>query len=272
MPQQSEQFPEQRAPVRAPLAIERNTEKAAKLLREENRGQPSVAPESEAAPVRAESEHAPDYREIGRKLFAGHCGFEWAAAAAAQLPAPGAPEVAFAGRSNVGKSSLLNALTTRKALARTSHTPGRTQQLNFFGLGGSGSDAKLRLVDMPGYGHAAASKQKIAAWTRLCRDFLRGRAPLVRVYVLVDGRHGLKPLDTETLDLLDQSAVSYQVVLTKKDEVKATEQAPRVAAVLAALRQRPAAFPDVIFTSARTGEGIDELRAAIAKLVLERHR
>ncbi len=220
---------------------------------------------------RAEPRDALDYAEIGRKLFAGDCGFEWAAASVAQLPPPEAPEIAFAGRSNVGKSSLLNALTARRSLARTSHTPGRTQQLNFFGLGGTGSSAKLRLVDMPGYGHAAASKQKIDAWTRLCRDFLRGRAPLARVYVLVDGRHGLKPLDTEMLDLLDQSAVSYQVVLTKKDEVKIAEQPQKIDAVLAALQRRPAAFPEVVFTSARTGEGVGELRAAIAKLVLERH-
>jgi GTP-binding protein len=214
--------------------------------------------------------HDLDYAEIGRKLFAGDCGFEWAAASVAQLPPPGVPEIAFAGRSNVGKSSLLNALTARKTLARTSHTPGRTQQLNFFGLGGSGPAAKLRLVDMPGYGHAAASKQKIDAWTRLMHDFLRGRAPLARVYVLVDGRHGLKPLDAEMLDLLDQSAVSYQVVLTKRDEVKAAEQAQTVDAVLAALQERSAAFPEVIFTSARSGAGISDLRAAIAKLVLER--
>jgi GTP-binding protein len=223
------------------------------------------------AQVTAPTDPAPDsdYVEIGRKLFAGECGFEWAAASAAQLPPPGAPEIAFAGRSNVGKSSLLNALTTRKALARTSHTPGRTQELNFFALGASGSAPKLRLVDMPGYGHAAASKQKIAAWTRLCRDFLRGRAPLARVYVLVDGRHGLKPLDIEMLDLLDQSAVSYEVILTKRDEVKAAEQAARLEMAMAALERRSAAFPEVIFTSARTGEGIAELRAAIAKLALE---
>ncbi len=222
----------------------------------------------ELAPT--EPSHELDYAEIGRKLFAGHCGFEWAVASTAQLPPAGAPEIAFAGRSNVGKSSLLNALTARKALARTSHTPGRTQQLVFFGLGGSGSAATLRLVDMPGYGHAAASKQMIASWTRLCREFLRGRAPLARVYVLVDGRHGLKPLDTEILDLLDQSAVSYQVVLTKRDEVKAADQAQRIESVMAALERRSAAFPEVIFTSARSGEGVGELRAAIAKLLLER--
>lgn len=209
-----------------------------------------------------------DYTEAGRKLFAGDCRFEWAAASIGQLPVPGAPEVAFAGRSNVGKSSLLNALTSRKALARTSHTPGRTQELVFFTLGGPA--AELLLVDMPGYGHAAASKEKIAAWTRLCRDFLRGRAPLARVYVLVDGRHGLKPIDADMLDFLDQSAVSYQVVLTKKDEVKATEQAEKIEEVSAALGRRPAAFPEVIFTSARSGEGIAELRAAIARLVAER--
>lgn len=213
-----------------------------------------------------------DYMEIGRKLFASDCGFEWAAASIAQLPPPGAPEVAFAGRSNVGKSSLLNALTSRKTLARISHTPGRTRELNFFAVGGRASEAKLRVVDMPGYGHAEASKQKIAAWTRLMRDFLRARATLARVYVLVDGRHGLKPLDVEMLDLLDQSAVSYQVVLTKKDEVKAAEQAQKVDAVMAALEHRAAAFPEIVFTSSRSGEGVGELRAAIAKLVLERGR
>jgi GTP-binding protein len=211
-----------------------------------------------------------DYAEIGRKLFAGLCSFEWAAASIAQLPPPGAPEIAFVGRSNVGKSSLLNALTARKALARTSHTPGRTQQLNFFGLGGSGSAVKLRLVDMPGYGHAVASKQKIDAWTRLMHEFLRGRAPLIRVYVLVDGRHGLKSTDFEMFDLLDHSAVSYQVVLTKKDEVKAGDQRVKMEAVETALEKRPAAFPGVVFTSARSGAGISELRGAVAKLLLER--
>ncbi|WP_245270597.1 ribosome biogenesis GTP-binding protein YihA/YsxC [Beijerinckia mobilis] len=222
----------------------------------------------------AEAAGTEDYLEAGRKLFAQECAFFWGAAAKGQLPPMRAPEIAFAGRSNVGKSSLLNALTGRKTLARTSHTPGRTRELNFFALGpqGSGQDVetpRLILVDMPGYGYAAASKEKIAAWTALCRDFLRGRVPLKRVYVLIDGRHGLKPIDTETLDMLDQTAMSYQIVLTKRDEVKIADQAARIAAVEAALAKRPAAFPQVIFTSSQTGEGIADLRAAIARLLAE---
>jgi len=214
----------------------------------------------------------PDFVEAGRKLFAGECNFIWAAARSDNLPPPGPPEIAFAGRSNVGKSSLLNALTGRKALARTSHTPGRTQELNFFALGGSkdGEPGRLRLVDMPGYGYASASKEKIASWTGLMKDFLRGRAALARVFVLVDGRHGMKPVDREMLDLLDTAAVSYQVVLTKRDEVKASAQAGVVDATLAELRKRVAAFPEIIFTSAETGEAIPDLRAAIALLLAER--
>lgn len=210
-----------------------------------------------------------DFAETGRKLFAGDCAFLWAAANAAQLPPPGAPEIAFAGRSNVGKSSLINALTNRKTLARTSHTPGRTRELNFFALGGGAETAKLRLVDMPGYGYAAASKEKTASWTRLAEEFLRGRAPLLRVFLLMDGRHGPKPADIEMLDLLDRSAVSYQLVLTKLDEVKAEKREERLAATLALTGQRPAAFPEVLLTSSRTGEGIGTLRAAIAKLMAE---
>jgi GTP-binding protein len=213
----------------------------------------------------------PDFLEAGRKLFALECDFLWAAGAASQLPPQGAPEIAFAGRSNVGKSSLLNTLTNRKTLARTSTTPGRTRELNFFGLGGDVASAKLRLVDMPGYGYAAASKEKIASWTGLMQDFLRGRAPLLRVFVLVDGRHGLKPVDAEMMDLLDRSAMSYQIVLTKRDEVKAGgEQDHRIEETLKALEKRPAAFPQVIFTSAKSGAGIADLRAAIAKLLAER--
>jgi GTP-binding protein len=208
--------------------------------------------------------------EPGRKLFAGPCDFYFAAAKSDGLPPIERPEIAFAGRSNVGKSSLLNALTNRKSLARTSTTPGRTRELNFFGLGGDVNAAKLRLVDMPGYGYAEASKQKIASWTGLMQDFLRGRAPLLRVFLLIDGRHGLKPVDAEMMDLLDRSAMSYQIVLTKRDEVKAAEQDQRVEATLNALDKRPAAYPQVIFTSAKNGAGIADLRAAIARLLAER--
>ena len=206
-----------------------------------------------------------NWTEAGRKLFAGPCDFFFAAARSDGLPPSGAPEVAFAGRSNVGKSSLINALTGRIGLARTSHTPGRTQELIFFDLNG-----KATLVDMPGYGYAAVSKEKSASWGRLARDYLRGRPTLLRVFVLVDGRHGLKESDHETMRLLDASAVSYAVVLTKRDEVKAAEQSARVEATLEALRKHVAAYPGVLFTSARSGEGIIELRAHIARLLAER--
>ena len=211
-----------------------------------------------------------DFAEAGRKLFAAECEFIWAASKPDNLPPPGPPEIAFAGRSNVGKSSLLNALTNRKSLARTSHTPGRTQQLNFFALGPSVEAARLRLVDMPGYGFASASKEKIAGWTAVMHDFLRGRAPLARVFMLVDGRHGLKPVDREMFEILDRAAMSYQVVLTKRDEVKVSEREARVAATLAELKTRVAAFPEVIFTSSETGDGVAELRAAVALLLHQR--
>lgn len=214
----------------------------------------------------------PDLVETGRKLFAGECRFIWAAARPDNLPPVGPPEIAFAGRSNVGKSSLLNALTNRKALARTSITPGRTQELNFFALGGSkdGEPEKLRLVDMPGYGYAAVSKEKIAAWTRLMHDFLRGRASLARVFVLVDARHGVKDLDREMFDHLDKAAVSYQVVLTKIDELKPAKLGETETAVLAELRRRVAAHPEIFATSAEAGGGVEAMRAAIARLLAER--
>ncbi len=217
------------------------------------------------APSHTQENPPPDWIEVGRKLFAGPCDFVYAAARSDGLPPIGAPEVACAGRSIVGKSSLINALTGRSALARTSHTPGRTQELIFFDLSG-----KATLVDMPGYGYAAVSKEKSASWGRLVRDYLRGRPSLLRVFVLVDGRHGLKDSDQETMKLLDASAVSYAVVLTKRDEVNLADRAKRVEATLEALRKRVAAYPQVIFTSARTGEGVPDLRAHIARLLAER--
>ncbi|MEY3553245.1 MAG: putative GTP-binding protein EngB, partial [Pseudomonadota bacterium] len=195
-----------------------------------------------------------DLFERGRKLFAGNCEFIWAASKIDGLPPIGPVEIAFAGRSNVGKSSLLNALTGRKALARTSNTPGRTQQLNFFAIGTPGEEP-MRLVDMPGYGFAAVSKEKISSWTQLMHAYLRGRSSLARVFVLVDGRHGLKPPDLEMMDLLDKSAMSYQVVLTKKDEVKKSDIEARMAGVLEGLAKRPAAHPEIIFTSSENGDG-----------------
>jgi GTP-binding protein len=206
-----------------------------------------------------------DWIEAGRKLFAGSCDFFFAAACAEGLPPAIMPEVAFAGRSNVGKSSLINALSGRSSLARTSHTPGRTQELIFFDLAG-----KATLVDMPGYGYAAVSKAKAASWGQLVKDYLRGRRSLMRVFVLVDGRHGLKESDHDTLQMLDAAAVSYAVVLTKRDEVKAADEDARVSATLEGLRKHVAAFPEVLFTSARTGDGVTDLRAHIARLLAER--
>jgi GTP-binding protein len=203
--------------------------------------------------------------EAGRKLFAGDWQFTWAAGSLASLPPMRGVEIAFAGRSNVGKSSLINALTGRRALARISHTPGRTQELIFF----KGAD-RLAVVDMPGYGYAAAAKAKVAAWTALIHAFLRGRANLARVYLLVDARHGLKPADHDVLGTLDQAAVNYQVVLTKADQVKGPDLTALIAATEAALARHAAAYPEVLATSARSGAGIPELRAAIARLLEER--
>jgi GTP-binding protein len=206
-----------------------------------------------------------DEIETGRKLFAAEWGFATAASSLASLPPMDGVEMAFAGRSNVGKSSLINALTGRNGLARTSHTPGRTQELIFFTAGG-----RLVLTDMPGYGYAQAPKVKVAAWTSLIHDYLHGRANLARVYVLIDARHGLKPNDDEVLRALDEAAVSYQIALTKADQVKPTELAHIIATIQTTIRQRPAAFPDVLITSARDRSGIPELRAAIARLLAER--
>src|SRR6202167_908337 len=205
--------------------------------------------------------------ERGRKLFAGDWQFFWASPSIETLPPMASMEVAFAGRSNVGKSSLINALTGRNALARTSHTPGRTQELIFF----EGPDnAGFRLVDMPGYGYASAPKAKVASWTALIHKFLQGRSSLARVYVLIDARHGIKEVDLDVLNTLDKSAVSYQVVLTKADQVKSAALEACTAATLAALAKHPAAFPEVIVTSSRTGAGMAELRAAMVRLLGER--
>ncbi|MES1157433.1 MAG: ribosome biogenesis GTP-binding protein YihA/YsxC [Alphaproteobacteria bacterium] len=202
-----------------------------------------------------------DALETGRLLFARAAIFERGVANIADLPTPNLPEVAFAGRSNVGKSSLINALTGRKALARASGEPGRTRELNFFRL-----DDRLRLVDLPGYGYAKAPKDEIARWTALMRDFLRGRPTLTRVMLLIDARHGVKPADEDVMSALDRAAVVYQIVLTKADKLKSSELGARLEETRAVLARRPAAHPEIISTSAETGAGLDLLRAEIAAL------
>jgi GTP-binding protein len=197
----------------------------------------------------------------GEALFKGPCTFVKGVVSIDDLPKDGRPEVAFAGRSNVGKSSLINALTGRTSLARVSVTPGRTRELNFFTLG---KDGQLYLVDMPGYGYARASKAAVKGWTRLIREYLRGRRELKRVFLLIDARHGIKANDEETMKLLDEAAVSYQVVLTKADKPKASELLAVEAKAAAALANHPAAYPKMLTTSSRFGGGIPELRAAVA--------
>lgn len=199
--------------------------------------------------------------EAGRLLFARPWHFVLGTPTLLALPESKALEIAFAGRSNVGKSSLINALVGQKALARTSNTPGRTQELNFFA-----ADMGPVIVDMPGYGYARASKKLVKNWTRLVFDFLRGRPNLRRVYLLIDARHGLKDNDGETLDLLDKAAVSYQIVLTKADKLSPAALAEVVEATRKAIAKRPAAYPEIVATSAETGLGIDVLRAEIAAL------
>lgn len=204
--------------------------------------------------------------DAGHRLFERSWRFLKGVPSLEFLPPAGPIEIAFAGRSNVGKSSLINALVRQNGLARTSNTPGRTQELNFFVSDG----VPLAIVDMPGYGFAKAPKEKVEAWTELVFSFLQGRASLARVYLLIDARHGLKAVDEDVLQLLDVAAVSYQVVLTKLDKIKEAARPKVIAATEQALAKHPAAYPGVIATSSEKGAGIDELRAAIARLVAER--
>ena len=203
--------------------------------------------------------------ETARRIFAGPVEFLLSAPRLEVLPAPTVPEVAFAGRSNVGKSSLLNALTGRAGLARTSNTPGRTQELNIFEVG---APLSFRLVDMPGYGYAEAPKDIVRAWQQLVFDYLRGRQVLKRVLLLIDARHGIKPVDTEIMGLLDKAAVSYQLVLTKADKIKPTALAAVHEAVAARAATHGAAFPVVLATSSEKGEGMAELRASVVAAAL----
>jgi GTP-binding protein len=213
------------------------------------------------------AEAAPDAsaEEIGRLLFAAPCGFVAGAADETAIPPDTLPEIAFAGRSNVGKSSLVNALTGQSALARVSRTPGRTRQINFFDLGG-----KLMLVDLPGYGFAEAPKSEVARWTGLIERYVKGRPSLMRVFLLLDARFGLKTTDLPVLKFLDGAAVSFQAVLTKADTLKPAELAKMLPALAASLAKHPAAHPVIHITSARDGAGIAALRGALGMLAAER--
>jgi GTP-binding protein len=210
-------------------------------------------------------ETAPDPDETARKIFSGPIAFLKSAPSLQFLPDPIVEEVAFAGRSNVGKSSLLNKLTNRTGLARTSNTPGRTQELNFFDVG---QPLRFRLVDMPGYGFATAPKEVVRKWRHLINDYLRGRPVLKRALVLVDSRHGLKDIDREVMKMLDDAAVNYHLVLTKADKIKASDLAAVEAAMAAEARGRSAAHPEIIVTSSETGLGIERLRRAVLEAAL----
>ena len=206
-----------------------------------------------------------DIAERARILFAGPIAFLKSAPELRFLPDPDVPEIAFAGRSNVGKSSLLNALTNRNGLARTSNTPGRTQELNIFDVG---QPVRIRLVDMPGYGFAEAPKDMVKRWRFLINDYLRGRQVLKRALVLIDSRHGLKDVDRDVMGMLDAAAVSYHLVLTKADKIKPTELAKTVETITAQAAKFPAAHPTIFATSSETGSGIAELRTAILEATL----
>ncbi|MBX9683059.1 MAG: ribosome biogenesis GTP-binding protein YihA/YsxC [Hyphomicrobium sp.] len=205
----------------------------------------------------------PDEIEAGRRLFTLPWGFARGTPDLNHLPPDDRPEIAFAGRSNVGKSSLINALVGQLGLARASNTPGRTQELNFFTI----PDARLYLVDMPGYGYAEAPKDKVAAWNRVLRGYLAGRRTLLRVFVMIDARHGIKTADGDILELLDTAAVSYQAILTKADKISRTSLEKVFEETRSALAKHPAAYPDVLATSAEKGTGIEDLRGAIARLL-----
>jgi GTP-binding protein len=207
-----------------------------------------------------------DELAAGEELFAREWSFVKGVVELAGLPDNAGDEIAFAGRSNVGKSSLINVLVRHKGLARTSNTPGRTQEINYFAGGG----LPLSIVDLPGYGFASAPKTKVDTWTRLVKDYLRGRPNLARVYLLIDSRHGIKAVDQEIMGLLDEAAVSYQVVLTKIDKISASALAKVLETTLRAVAKMPAAYPLVLATSSEKNIGFDELRAAIAVLVAER--
>ncbi|SNS46660.1 GTP-binding protein [Sphingomonas laterariae] len=217
------------------------------------------------APTPAPDALSAELIEDARRLFAGPVAFLKSAPALHFLPDPVVPEVAFAGRSNVGKSSLLNALANRNGLARTSNTPGRTQELNFFDVG---EPLRLRLVDMPGYGFAKAPKDMVKKWRFLVNDYLRGRAVLKRALVLIDSRHGIKDVDRDVMKMLDEAAVSYRLVLTKIDKIKASELVAVTERTVAEARKHVAAHPEILATSSETGFGMAELRAAVLESVL----
>jgi len=218
-------------------------------------------------PEKAPLATTPDFTSVqiedGRLLFARDVTFMLSVVQLTQLPPPDRPEICFAGRSNVGKSSLINALTNRKGLARASNTPGRTRELNYFNV-----DERLNLVDLPGYGYARASKADIANWTKLTRMFLRGRAGLRRVFLLIDSRHGIKPSDIELMEMLDDAAVTYQLVLTKTDKLKRGELDKVMRRTSRTIGKRPAAHPELMVTSSEKKTGLDDLRAEIATLAL----